>query len=170
MKREAGRLRGARGFASGVIFRKVEPAESQSYFWDEKTKLAYAAAGQSPPQKLRLKAEQSSAEDTEPRLLFLNSAAFVLYETIKVQNRHKIPHGWCSRRVEIVTLLLNKVRQVDKVQGSEWDWAGTASMGEKSMKFWLGNLKKREDFENSGVDWKSVYKWTIQKQKQGARE
>lgn len=48
----------------------------------EKNEADIAAAGQSPPQKLRLKAEQSSAEDSEPRLLFLNSATAMLCETM----------------------------------------------------------------------------------------
>jgi len=81
---DAGRLRGARGYASRVIFRDVrqQRARAISGVEKKKTKLPYAAAGQSPPQKLRLKAEQSSAEDTEPRLLFLNSATFILCETL----------------------------------------------------------------------------------------
>jgi hypothetical protein len=44
IKREAGRLHGARGLVSRVIFRKLQQAESHSYFWEETAKLTHAAA------------------------------------------------------------------------------------------------------------------------------
>jgi hypothetical protein len=31
-------------------------------------------------------------------------------------------------------------------------WTDTASVGARSVKFWLGNLKKGENFENLGIE------------------